>query len=131
MTFRRKQPGPFQRNMRLDRVALALAQAYLLGTGFASDLPFGVTAFLKTRPEEVAPDMQMLFWMGATNAASPYLPPFKQAFADSFSCRAMPMRPVSRDQSSSHRPIRRSICASTRTSSAPMTNGASCATAYG
>ena len=33
--------------------------------------------------------------MGATNAASPYLPPFKQAFADSFSCRAMPMRPTS------------------------------------
>ena len=38
----------------------------------------------------------MLFWMGATNTASPYLPPFKKAFADSFSCRAMPMRPVSR-----------------------------------
>ena len=96
LTFRRKQTSPFQRNMRLDRVALALAQAYLLGTGFASDLPFGITAFLKTRPEEVAPDVQMLFWMGATNAASPYLPPFKQAFADSFSCRAMPMRPTSR-----------------------------------
>ena len=48
MTFRRKQPGPFQRNMRLDRVALALAQAHLLGRGFASDLPFGITAFLKT-----------------------------------------------------------------------------------
>ena len=96
LTFRRKEPGPFHRNMRLDRVALALGQAYFLGTGFASDLPFGVTAFLKTRPQEQAPDFQMLFWMGATNTASPYLPPFKQAFADSFSCRAMPMRPVSR-----------------------------------
>ncbi len=32
LTFRRKQTSPFQRNMRLDRVALALAQAYLLGT---------------------------------------------------------------------------------------------------
>ena len=96
ITFRRKQPGPFQRNMRLDRVAIALAQAYFLGQGFASDLPFGVTAFLKTRPQEPAPDMQMLFWMGATNTASPYLPPFKKAFADSFSCRCMPMRPISR-----------------------------------
>ncbi len=95
LTFRRKQPGPFQHNMRLDRVAAALAKAYLFGTGFASDLPFGVTAFLKTRPEELVPDVQMLFWMGATNAASPYLPPFKPAFADSFSCRAMPMRPSS------------------------------------
>ncbi len=96
ITFRRKQPGPFQKNMRLDRVALALVQSYFLGKGFASDLPFGVTAFLKTRPQEPVPDMQMLFWMGATNAASPYLPPFKTAFADSFSCRVMPMRPVSR-----------------------------------
>ena len=95
VTFRRKQPGPFARNMRLDRVALALAQAYVFGSGFAADLPFGVTAFLKTRPQEPVPDMQMLFWMGATNSASPYMPPFKKAFADSFSCRVMPMRPTS------------------------------------
>jgi 4-pyridoxate dehydrogenase len=96
VTYRRRQPGPFQRNMRLDRVALALGQAYFFGKGFASDLPFGVTAFLKTRPEEKVPDVQMLFWMGATTTAAPYLPPFKKAFADSFSCRVMPMRPLSR-----------------------------------
>jgi choline dehydrogenase-like flavoprotein len=86
----------FHRNMRLDRVALALAQAYVLGKGFASDLPFGITAFLKTRAEEAVPDVQLLFWMGATNAAKPYLPPFMPAFANSFSCRAMPMRPTGR-----------------------------------
>jgi choline dehydrogenase-like flavoprotein len=96
MSFRRKQPGPFQRNMRLDRVAVALAQAYFLGKGFASDLPFGITAMLKTRPEESAPDIQLLFWMGATTTAAPYLPPFTKPFADSFSIRAMPMHPVSR-----------------------------------
>lgn len=96
LTFRRKRPGSFQRNMRLDRVALALVQAYLFGKGFASDLPFGITALLKTRPEEVVPDIQMLFWMGATTTAAPYLPPFKKAFADSFSCRTMPMRLTSR-----------------------------------
>ena len=96
VTFRRKSPGPFQRHMRLDRIALALVQSYFFGTGFAADLPFGITAFLKSRPEESVPDLQMLFWMGATNAAAPYLPPFKKAFADSFSCRVMPMRPASR-----------------------------------
>ena len=79
MTYPRKQPGPFERNMRLDRVALALGQAYFLGKGFASDLPFGVTAFLKTRPQEKVPDVQLLFWMGATTTAAPYLPPFKTA----------------------------------------------------
>ncbi len=96
LSFRRKSSGPFQKNMRLDRVGLSLAKAYLGGGGFAADLPFGITAFLKTGADEPSPDIQLLFWMGATTTASPYLPPFKKAFADSFSVRAMPMRPVSR-----------------------------------
>ena len=96
LSFRRKLSGPFQRNMRLDRVGLALGKAYLGRGGFAADLPFGITAFLKTRSEEPVPDVQLLFWMGATTTASPYLPPFRKAFQDSFSIRAMPMRPVSR-----------------------------------
>lgn len=96
LVFRRKTGGPFQRNMRLDRVAIALAKAYLGKGGFASDLPFGITAFLKSRSSEPTPDVQLLFWMGATTTASPWLPPFKKAFADSFSVRAMPMRPTSR-----------------------------------
>ncbi len=96
LSFRRKGSGPFQKNMRLDRVGLALAKAWLGKGGFAADLPFGITGFLKTRPEEKAPDVQLLFWMGATATASPWLPPFKKAFEDSFSVRAMPMRPESR-----------------------------------
>ena len=96
LVFRRKTGGPFQKNMRLDRVAIALAKAYLGKGGFAADLPFGITAFLKSRSSEPTPDVQLLFWMGATTTASPWLPPFKKAFADSFSVRAMPMRPTSR-----------------------------------
>jgi 4-pyridoxate dehydrogenase len=96
LVFRRKSGGPFQKNMRLDRVVLALAKAYLGKGGFAADLPFGITAFLKSRASEPTPDLQLLFWMGATTTASPWLPPFKKAFADSFSVRVMPMRPTSR-----------------------------------
>lgn len=96
LAFRRKSGGPFQRNMRLDRIGVALAKAYLGKGGFAADLPFGITAFLKSRISEPTPDVQLLFWMGATTTASPWLPPFKKAFADSFSVRAMPMRPTSR-----------------------------------
>ena len=96
LAFRRKTGGPFRKYMRLDRVAVALAKAYLGLGGFAADLPFGITGFLKTAPEAAAPDVQLLFWMGATTTASPWLPPFKKAFADSFSVRAMPMHPTSR-----------------------------------
>jgi choline dehydrogenase/4-pyridoxate dehydrogenase len=34
--------------------------------------------------------------MGPTTTAAPYLAPFKPAFEDGFSCRAMPLRPTSR-----------------------------------
>ena len=94
--FRRKEGGTFQRNMRLDRVGFSLIRAWLGLGGFAADLPFGITGFVKTREEEPVPDLQLLFWMGATTTAAPWLPPFKKAFADSFSVRAMPMRPESR-----------------------------------
>jgi 4-pyridoxate dehydrogenase len=94
--FRRKEGGTFQQNMRLDRVGFSLIRAYLGMGGFAADLPFGITGFVKTREEEPVPDLQLLFWMGATTTAAPWLPPFKKAFADSFSVRAMPMRPESR-----------------------------------
>lgn len=96
IAFRRRNAGTFQKNMRLDRVAVSLIRAYLGMGGFASDLPFGITAFLKTSPEELEPDVQLLFWMGATTTAQPYLPPFTKAFSDSFSVRAMPMHPESR-----------------------------------
>ena len=95
IAYRRRSPGPFQRNMRLDRVAAGLAKAYFLGTGFATDLPGPLMAFLKTSPELAVPDMQLLFH-GGPLAAGPYLPPFKPAFADGFSCIAVVLRPESR-----------------------------------
>jgi len=95
ITYRRKDVSPFHRHMRLDRIAWALAQAKLFGTGFASHLPFAITASLKTQPTEPIPDVMLVFWMGATAAAKPYLAPFRQPFTDSFGCRAMPMRPIS------------------------------------
>ena len=92
---RKGPPSPFQKNLRLDRIALALAQAYGLGKGFAADLPFGITGFLKTRPQEPIPDLQMLFWMGAIRDVKPWLPPFTKPFPDRFNVRVMPLRPTS------------------------------------
>lgn len=95
ITYARKEPGPFQRNMRLDRLALGLARGYALGTGFTTDIPGGVTAFLKTRLAGNIPDTQLLFIAGPLGA-TPYLPPFKDGFADSFSNRIVLLRPESR-----------------------------------
>ena len=61
LMYRRKEPSPFLRAMRADRIARALPQAYFLGTGFASDVPGGIVAFLKSRSEAPLPDLQILF----------------------------------------------------------------------
>jgi len=92
--YMRKTPGTFHHRMRLDRIVGDLAKAYLFGTGFAGDVPGGVTAFLKTGLDKL-PDVQFLFRAGSL-AAEPYFPPFRPAFADSFGCRVALLRPKSR-----------------------------------
>lgn len=93
--YQRKQPGPFHRMMRLDRIGPAIVQAYLSGTGFASDVPGGVVGFLKSQPGLDTPDLQMLL-TAAPLPAWPYLSPFKKPFNDGFACRTVMLHPESR-----------------------------------
>ncbi len=93
--YRRKEPGSFHRGMRLDRVALGLAQAYTTRTGLWTDIPSGWTAFLKTSEAAALPDVQLLFRCMAGGAA-PYLWPFKPPYQDGFTARATLLRPESR-----------------------------------
>ncbi len=94
LPYRRKEPGPFHRHMRADRIALELAKCYFLGTGFATALPGPLVAFLKTDPSLRVPDMQLLF-QGAPLGAEPYL---LKPFADGFACVVVLLRPESRGQ---------------------------------
>jgi choline dehydrogenase/4-pyridoxate dehydrogenase len=93
--YERKEPGPFRHAMRIDRIARELVRAYAMGQGFASDVPGGLTAFLKSEPALAEPDLQILF-TAAPFAAWPYLAPFKQPFTDGFACRTVLTRPESR-----------------------------------
>ncbi len=97
MPYRRKEPGPFQRNMRLDRLAIELAKAFLFGTGFTTDLPGPIAAFLKSESHLPLPDVQMLFHAGPI-AGGPYLPPFKSGFPDGFAFIPVVLRPQSRGE---------------------------------
>lgn len=78
VVYARREGGPFQKNMRLDRLAAGIAEAYALGTGFATNLPGGLTAFLKSDASEPIPDIQLLFIAAPLFEARPYLPPFTQ-----------------------------------------------------
>jgi choline dehydrogenase/4-pyridoxate dehydrogenase len=95
LMYHRKEPGPFHRMMRYDRIGRELAKAYLFGTGFAADVPGGITAFLKSRPDKPVPDIQFLL-TAAPLGAWPYFSPFKPPFTDGFACRIVMLHPESR-----------------------------------
>jgi choline dehydrogenase/4-pyridoxate dehydrogenase len=95
LMYHRREPGPFLRMMRYDRIGRALAQAHFLGTGFAADVPGGGVAFLKSRTELDLPDIQLLL-TAAPLGAWPYLEPFKAPFKDGFACRIVMLHPESR-----------------------------------
>lgn len=95
LMYRRKEPGPFHRMMRADRIGLDFARTYLSGKGFSADVPGGVVAFLKSGPERPLPDVQLLF-TAAPLAAWPYMPPIKQPFQDGFATRVVATQPESR-----------------------------------
>jgi choline dehydrogenase/4-pyridoxate dehydrogenase len=95
IAYQRKEPGPFHRAMRLDRIVPALLRAYLRGEGPATELPTGRLAFLKSRPDTALPDIELIF-NAAPMTAMPYLPPFRRPYTDAYACRAVVLRPESR-----------------------------------
>ncbi len=95
IAYARKEPGPFHRAMRFDRIVAALCRAYFRGEGIAADLPTGQLAFLKSRPDAALPAVELIF-NAAPFTATPYLEPFRRPYADSYACRAVVLRPQSR-----------------------------------
>jgi choline dehydrogenase-like flavoprotein len=91
----RAQPGPFHHAMRLDRIAASMAQAYVFGTGFASNVPAGSVAFLKSDPSEPIPDIQLILNLSPF-PAKPYVHARLGSFADGFNCLIALLRPQSR-----------------------------------
>lgn len=95
VSYRRRDRGPFTAAMRYDRLALAMLTSWLGGESFASDVPTGVTAFVKSAAERALPDVQFLF-LSAPLPSHPWLWPFKRPVADGFGCRVVLLRPESR-----------------------------------
>ncbi|CAN5230705.1 choline dehydrogenase [soil metagenome] len=95
LIYRRKEPGPFQAMMRYDRIGPNLASTYFFGKGSASDVPGGITAFLKSKSAIDLPDLQFLF-TAAPFGAFPWMRPFKQPFPDGFATRVVSTKPESR-----------------------------------
>jgi 4-pyridoxate dehydrogenase len=97
LTWQRQGTGPFLREMRLDRMAISMARAYLSGTGPATDLPLGLYAFLKTRPDLEVPDIEFMF-RAAPPDAHAWFPGWKSAYQDGYSIRPALLQPRSRGE---------------------------------
>jgi len=93
--YTRREISPFQKSMRLDKLAWSAVSAYVFGRGFASDIPIGLTAFLKSHPAAAVPDIQFLF-LAAPFPTKPYFAPFIAPSPDGFGCRVALLRPQSR-----------------------------------
>ena len=90
----RKEPGPFHRQMRLDRVALAMARAWLLRGGPATTLPLGLFAFLQSEPGLAAPDLEFMLGVPPFDAR-PWLRGWAHRCPDLVSVRPVLLHPQS------------------------------------
>ncbi len=94
------QPVTLFRELRLDRMILSVANGMLFGRGFATTFPYEAGAFLKSRPDLLAPDVQVHFMPALESAANLRLPsPFRKVPPEEshgFSLRVGPVNPESR-----------------------------------
>ena len=94
------KPITLYRDLRADRLIGSVAQGMLFGRGVATTFPYEAGAFLKSRAETVAPDIQVHFMPALENSADLHVPnPFRKAPVEDshgFSMRVGPVNPESR-----------------------------------
>lgn len=87
----------FREDLRFDRMAVAMVQAWLFGTGRATVVPGGLHAFIRTEPDLEAPDIEFMF-RGAPPSAGLWFPGVKRAYDDGFGLRPCLLHPESRGE---------------------------------
>jgi 4-pyridoxate dehydrogenase len=96
LLWKRKPPrGPFHKFLRYDRVALAMVQAHLFGTGPATVMPLGIQAYIKSSAEQPVPDIEFML-RTAPIGAQPHFPGLLKAYTDSFGIDPVILHPQSR-----------------------------------
>jgi len=93
--WRRKSPGTFHKQMRFDRMALAMLQAYFFGKGGGTVVPGGLHAFVKTQSDLEVPDIEFMFHTVPPQTRL-WLPMVRPAYADGYGIRPTLLHPRSR-----------------------------------
>ena len=94
------KPVTLYRDLRADRMIRSVAEGMLFGRGVATTFPYEAGAFLKSRADMLAADIQVHFMPALEKTANLHLPaPFKKAPIEDthgFSLRVGPLNPESR-----------------------------------
>ena len=94
------KPITLYRELRFDRMMRSVAAGMLFGRGIATTFPYEAGAFLKTRPDLLAPDIQVHFMPALEATANLHIPnPLKKAPLEEthgFTLRVGPIVPESR-----------------------------------
>lgn len=95
ISYARKEPGAFHAEMRFDRMAVSMLRAYFFGSGPGTVVPGGLHAFIKTRPELEAPDIEFMFHTVPPQTGL-WLPGIRAPYADGYAIRPTLLHPKSR-----------------------------------
>jgi choline dehydrogenase-like flavoprotein len=97
LLWKRRTPphAPFYHVLRYDRIALAMANAYLFGRGPATMLPFGLQGYIKTSPDLDVPDLEFML-RGAPITAAPWFPGVAKPYTDAYGIDPVLLHPESR-----------------------------------
>lgn len=98
-----RKPVTLYTDLRADKLALSLVQGMLFGSGTITTFPYEAGAFIRTRPELAAPDIQFHFMPALEKTANLHFPnPFRRSEAveanHGFSMRVGPVNPQSRGE---------------------------------
>ncbi len=85
----------FERQLRIDRLARALARWALFRTGPAASMPFGVAGFCRSRTANARPDLQLMATPTAMNAR-PWFPLLRPGVGHFVSTGGLFLHPQSR-----------------------------------
>ncbi|RST87685.1 choline dehydrogenase [Aquibium carbonis] len=103
MSWECRQPVTLYGDLRADKLVWSVAQGMLFGTGIVTTFPYEAGAFLKSRPDLVAPDIQLHFMPALEKTANLHFPnPFRRRQAveanHGFTLRVGPVNPESRGE---------------------------------
>jgi choline dehydrogenase-like flavoprotein len=95
ISYARRSPGSFHREMRFDRMATSMLRAYAFGSGPGTVVPGGLHAFIKTRPDLDVPDIEFMFHTVPPQTKL-WFPGVVKPYADGYAIRPTLLHPRSR-----------------------------------